>query len=514
MKLRVSEDKKFLIVVDGSQDEIEQLEFSLTKQVNNFWIIKKKMPNSTWKGEVKFIDRFLRIPIGLWKELISISKKYMFQIEIDGIEHLYDREFKPEELQEFIDDVFKEAEENFYPYDYQIEAVQKLIQFRNCTEEISTSGGKTLIAYLLFKYMFNKGLIKRVLYVVPNLGLISQSEEKFYEYEDKLNLKPNWTSECVFGGTKKKELGNTTIVFGTYQSLNKRDPEYFKNFDLVIIDECHHGAAASIKTIITKCYNSKYNIGLTGTMPEEGSCDSFTIQSYIGPCVYIVHSADIIENKKATLINIVNIELDYLSSEEKKKLYELRSVKSEDKDGGKLLELEKTLARDNRKRFKYICDLIVNTKKNSLVLFGDIKNEYGRKIYNWIRENSDKNVYYVDGGTSAENRDFYKKKIEEEENTIIVASIGTFKEGIDIANLHSIFIVETSKSQFIIRQILGRGMRLLDGKEVVVVIDISDNFIWGTDPYQKINYLMRHANERKLIYKRKKFPVKTFKVKL
>jgi type I site-specific restriction endonuclease len=61
---------------------------------------------------------------------------------------------------------------------------------------------------------------------------------------------------------------------------------------------------------------------------------------------------------------------------------------------------------------------------------------------------------------------------------------------------------------------LGRGMRLMEGKEVITVIDFSDNFEYGSHKYQKVNYLMRHAKERERIYKDKGFPYKRYKVKL
>jgi type I site-specific restriction endonuclease len=103
--------------------------------------------------------------------------------------------------------------------------------------------------------------------------------------------------------------------------------------------------------------------------------------------------------------------------------------------------------------------------------------------------------------------------MEENEGVIIVASIGTFSEGISINNCHNIFLVESSKSEYIVRQALGRGMRLLKGKQIMIVIDFQDNFIYGTHKYQKVNYLMRHAHERARIYKDKGFPYKSYKVK-
>jgi superfamily II DNA or RNA helicase len=512
MKFKVSDDHKFLIVDECTQLEMEQIESTFTKKVENYFIIKKKVPH--WDGEVRFIDRYNRIPRGLWGELQNFGKKYHFPIFIEGSEHLTDQNFKGDHFDEWAESFFQYPEV-LYPRYYQIEGAKRVLKFRLCTEEISTSGGKTLIAYSIFRYLLDKGKIKKMLYVVPNVDLIGQTEEKFYEYEEKCGYKPNWRSQCVFSGASKDKDVFYNIVFGTYQSLTKRSVEYFKDFDAVCIDETHHAKNDSIKNVLSKCYNATYKFGLTGTLPPEGSFSSFTIQAYLGPKVYVIHSADLIDEKNATPVNVIQIEMDYLTDEKKKDLYLLRDVKADEKDGAKLLNLEKDLARSNRKRLLYICEMIAKTNKNSLVLFADIKHEYGRKIYDWLRANTEKNVFYIDGGTKIVNRDFYKEKMETEKDVILVASTGVFSEGIDVPNIHNLFIVESHRSEIIIRQILGRGMRLKDGKDQVVVIDFSDNYTWkGSNKFQQKNYLIRHANERERIYKEKKFPYKKFRVKL
>lgn len=509
MRLKVTDDNKFLQVVDCTMNEIEQLEYSFTKKVDNYFIIKKKVPS--WDGEIKYIDRYQRIPIGLWKEVYNLAEKFHISLTIDGMDGIYDATHDFEAFNQWALEYFDASK--MTPRDYQLEGANRVIKFRNCTEEISTSGGKTLIAFMIFKYLFDTKRIKKMLFIVPNVNLVTQTEEKFYEYEDDCDKRPNWKSDCAFGGAKKKQDTNTNITFGTYQTLSKRPLEYFAEFDAVCVDETHHAKANSIKTILTRCYNADFKFGLTGTLPAEGSNDSFTIQSYLGPKVYTISSADLIAAGNATKINVIGVELDYLDTEYKRKLYDLRNVPSEDKDGSKLLNLEKDVARESRKRLNYITGQIASTTKNSLVLFSDIKNDYGRKIYNWLRENTERTVYYIDGGTTNDNRDYFKKQMEEDDNVIIIASVGTFSEGIDILNLHSIFVVESYKSDFIVRQVLGRGMRLKTGKDSVTVVDFCDNFEFGKG-FQKKNYLMRHGDARETIYKEKRFPYKRFKVKL
>ena len=61
MKLKVSDDNRFLIVTDGTKLELDQLQYSFTRKVDNWWIIKRRLEEkgraSGWGGEVKFIER-------------------------------------------------------------------------------------------------------------------------------------------------------------------------------------------------------------------------------------------------------------------------------------------------------------------------------------------------------------------------------------------------------------------------------------------------------------------------
>ena len=118
-----------------------------------------------------------------------------------------------------------------------------------------------------------------------------------------------------------------------------------------------------------------------------------------------------------------------------------------------------------------------------------------------MRQESDKRVYYVDGGTDKDIREEYKKKMEAGEEVVIVASYGTFSTGISIKKIHNIFFTESFKSEVIIRQSIGRGLRQHSSKDSVNIIDFVDDISlpdWD-------NYLIRHAKARQKIYKEQKF---------
>ena len=77
-----------------------------------------------------------------------------------------------------------------------------------------------------------------------------------------------------------------------------------------------------------------------------------------------------------------------------------------------------------------------------------------------------------------------------------------------------VFFLESYKSDRLIRQSLGRGMRLMEGKEKVFIWDFVDNFQYGQDNRYKNNYLYRHGEERIKTYREQGFPYKRFRVKL
>jgi superfamily II DNA or RNA helicase len=179
-----------------------------------------------------------------------------------------------------------------------------------------------------------------------------------------------------------------------------------------------------------------------------------------------------------------------------------------------MLEIEKRLVVENQARFKFVCDFIAKTTKNTLVLFQNVKDSYGRRIYDYLRESTtDKNVYYVDGGTSINLRDDYIENMKVGENKILVASFNTFSTGISINNIYNIFFVESYKSEKIIRQSIGRGLRLFEGKEKVNIIDFVDDFSTG-EKWKNKNYLIRHSEERIKVYQEQGFPYKIYNVNI
>lgn len=505
VKAEVTTDKRFIQITDATELEMDQIRHSFKKRITN-WRFNPLVKKKVWDGYISFIDRYNRIPVGLWSELKDTCNKYSFSLEVAGFSGIIDSDFEETDFRSWVAEFFSDHPK-IKPRDYQIDACIPILKYRRSISEIATSAGKTLIIFMIFAYVISRKKANRLMIVVPNTNLILQTNEDFELYNNK---KLKFVTQLIHGGTDKTKK-DVELIIGTYQSLVKRDLHFFEGIDAVLVDEAHHTNASSIKKILVNCMDATYAVGLSGTMLQNGSTEALTIQAYLGPQVNNISASFLTENKYATPIQVKIVQMDYMDHDVREKLHSLREKKnSGDLDGSKLLEIEKRLMVENRPRFLYVCNFICKTTKNSLVLFHNVKDQYGRRIYDYIREHTtDKEVFYIDGSTPTDAREDYINKMEDGTNKIMVASFGTFSTGISINNIHNVFFVESYKSEKIVRQSIGRGMRLYDGKEKVNIIDFVDDYCVNS---KNKNYLMKHGEDRIKIYKEQGFPYKLYKV--
>lgn len=500
MNVKVSDDGKFLQLTDFTHLELQQTNHSFRKRISG-WKWHPLVKNKRWDGYIKYIDRYNRIPSGLWYELKEMCKKYDFDFNISGFENIVDFNFDKLDFLTFVKKYFNDTE--IVPRNYQLKAALNILKFKKSASEIATSAGKTLIIFIVFIYLLQKKKIRKFLVIVPNTNLILQTVESFEEY----NLgKLNYKVQMIHGGTTKRKE-DVDIVIGTYQSLVKRKADWFDEFDVVCVDEAHHTHAQSIKEILTKCNNAFYTFGLSGTLKaQKDTAESFTIQAYLGPIVNDISAKFLIDNNYATPVKVKCIILNYLNEEIREKLQALRNRKYEF-EGSKLLDIEKKVVIQHRKRFIYTTKIITKTKRNSLILFSDVKHGYGRQIYNHLKNTTNDEIFYIDGGTSTKLREEYFDKMKTGTNKKLVASFGTLSTGISINNIFYIFLMESYKSDRIIRQTIGRGMRLYETKNEVNIIDFIDDYSYNDD-----NYLLAHGKERMKTYKNQEFPYEVINI--
>lgn len=248
--------------------------------------------------------------IGLWQVIYSYLKKN--GIEFDGLDanrfkktlnHTFD-EFK---------DIVKSWNLKYEPRPYQYETAYKILGWNRSVTQAATRAGKTLIAYMVFRYAIEYMGAKKLLMIVPSIDLVKQGYSDFNEYGE------FFKTECVWAGGKLVE--GTDLTIGTFQSLikfldrksKKYNPSFFNQFDVVFCDEVHRSTAAQTKTIITQPFirNCKLMFGMTGTLPKENTSERFGVHSLLGAKIHTITPKELQDAGYISKVRINQVRLHY-----------------------------------------------------------------------------------------------------------------------------------------------------------------------------------------------------------
>lgn len=443
-----------------------------------------------WDGKIRLFDiRTNLILRGLVPEIVKFCEARDYEWEYDN--EIYDEEFSLVEANQFI----SKLRPTHDPRDYQLDAFVHSVRSRRALLLSATSSGKSLITYLLSNYLLSQGFVKGLV-IVPTVNLVEQLTSDFKDYSTNNGWDVDAFVHKIYAGQEK--ITNKAITVSTWQSLFPLPKKYFHQFDFVVGDEAHLYKAKEIMGIMTNLINTKYRIGMTGTL-DGSKTHKLVLEGVFGPVRKIISAAELMEQGHAADLQIKCILLKHTDS-----------LCQAAKDFTYQQEIEYLVLNDQRNRF--ITNLAVSLDKNTLVLYQYV-DKHGKILHDLINTKlagSGRKVFFVAGETDVKVREDIRAIVEKEKDAIIVASFGTYSTGINIKNLHNIIFASPSKARIKILQSIGRGLRQHEGKEEATLFDIADDMRHK----RRENYTLKHFAERIKIYTEEGFKFKVYKVEL
>ena len=446
--------------------------------------------NRTWDGRIRLADlRTYTIYHGLVPYIEKFCEERGYKLEVDAAVNNTES-FSALEANEFLEQLHLDKTiitEGVREYQYK--AFITAVRRKRMLLLSPTGSGKSLIQYLILRYLQYKDYTKGLL-IVPTTSLVEQmySDFKSYGYDA--------DTYCHRQYSGKEKHTDKFLTITTWQSIYKNPPEYFEQFDFVLGDEAHQFKAKSLTTIMTGLKNASYRIGCTGTV-DGTQTHKLVLEGLFGPVYQSTTTAKLIENKQLADFRIKCLVLKY--SEEVCKLSRGWDYQSE------IDYIVRSTARN-----EFIRNLALSLEGNSLILFNLVE-KHGKHLHKMIEEKAtNRHVFFVYGGTDVDVREQVRAITEKENNAIIVASYGTFSTGINIRNLHNVIFASPSKSRVRNLQSIGRGLRIGDNKSEAVLYDIADDFRIG----KHVNYTLIHLQDRVRIYDEEKFKYKFYNIEV
>ena len=432
--------------------------------------------NKYWDGKIRlFSNHTGEIYVGLLDKLIQFCEDHNYTYEFKDNEY-YGLPFQTNDL------ISKEGVKDYMysickhvPRDYQIEGVYDALKHNRKLLISPTASGKSLMIYSIVRYYVEKK--QSILIVVPTTSLVEQMYKDFEDY--------GWDvgSFChkIYAG-KERET-NSQVIITTWQSIYKLPRKYFERFSVVIGDEAHQFKSKSLISIMTKLSDAKYRFGFTGTL-DGTQTHKWVLEGLFGPSYKIIKTDELMKKGHLATLDINVLLLKH--SPNKFETFED--------------EVQYIIGHEKRNRF--ICNLSLDLKGNTLILFARVE-AHGQPLYEMINNKKidNRNVFFIHGGVDTEDREKVRAITEKESNAIIVASYGTFSTGINIKNLHNIIFASPSKSRIRNLQSIGRVLRKGDKKVKATLYDIADDIRYKS----RKNYTLNHLIERIKIYNEENF---------
>jgi superfamily II DNA or RNA helicase len=336
-----------------------------------------------------------------------------------------------------------------------------------------TGSGKTIIATALIKHFMRQ---HRIVFLVHTLDLLKQTAEEFTRFG---------VPHKVLGGNKKIDpesfqYEEAVTLVSTIQSfsrfMERTDLKTF--FDITIVDEVHH--AAKIDSMYGKWMThnlSPMRIGFTATMPSNEK-ERLTVEGLFGPVI------SELKNEEGVKIGILaKPRVNLFAVPYEAGVYRKARKKT-------YLDIYEWCLVKNPTRNKLIVDkAIARIKRNRVVLIIVESIRHGKRLKRMFRR---KKIVcpFVEGDSEKAYRDRVRHGLKSKRLKVAICT-RVWKEGINIPSLNTIILAAGQKEEKGVKQAMGRGLRVAEGKRRIELIDFMD-------PYK---YLAEHSVARFTIYK-------------
>ena len=265
-------------------------------------------------------------------------------------------------------------------------------------------------------------------------------------------LRDQWAEEveilfgikCGIIGGGELDYEDHFITIANVQTLVKHTATLAKEFGCVILDEAHHCPATTFAAIIDS-FHARYRIALSGTMVRKDQ-KHIVFRDYFGS--HVVKPPQ--SNTLTPVVKIIKPGINL-------------------KHGATWVEKINDLTQnDDYRRFIASVALTQMSNGHTVLVIAD-RVEFLEKVSEYV---GDESVLVV-GGSELEERQRAKEQLLSGEKKCVCGSRQIFSEGISINSLSCVILAVPMSNDSLLEQIVGRIMRLHEGKLNPLVIDIQ-----------------------------------------
>ena len=393
----------------------------------------------------------------LWQDEHSLA----FEDFIDSYrqEYLNEKMIRKQKQQAVSEQVIELENYRLKPNKMQVAFVKNVMEMR--AQHIdralllsSTGTGKSLASAFMLREMGTR----RALFIVHREQIAKQTLKSY---------KRVFGSSRTYGllSGNSRELG-AEFLFATMQMMSKEDILSLYSpgdFDVIILDECHHAGAESYQKIM-RYFKPKFWLGMTAS-PDTNQYDIYSIFDH-----HIAYEIRLQQALEEDLLcpfhyfGITDLEINGEVFDDNAGVKNFSNLISD-------ARVDYVIDKANYYGFSgdRVKGLIFCSRKDEAKELSKKFNERGLR------------TEVLTGEDTQERRESVIARLTNDEDgedqLDYIFTVDIFNEGVDIPEINQVIMLRPTQSPVVFIQQLGRGLRKYEGKEYVVILDFIGNYM-------------------------------------
>lgn len=357
---------------------------------------------------------------------------------------------------------------------YQQEASDAVIDWirqsiEPCLVDAATGAGKSHVIADIARRVHDISKGKKVLCLAPSAELVEQNVDKY---------RATGNPASMFSASAGETCLRHSVVFGTPLTVKNKIRRFGKEFAAVIIDEAH-GLTPSIKYIVDQLreLNPKLRvIGLTATpyrlgdgyiykldengkpVPDRGVTDD----AYFTKCVYKVAAHTLIKEGYLTPPTIGSPQAGQ---------YDTSGLVLNSQNKFNADDVDRAFHGHGRLTSQIVADIIAQSRGRKAVMIFAATLQHAAEVMASLPPSLSA---LIDGGTKKADRRRIIKAFKLGKIRYLV-NVQVLTTGFDASIVDVIAIMRFTESAGLLQQIVGRGLRLHEGKYDCLILDYAGN---------------------------------------
>jgi superfamily II DNA or RNA helicase len=405
-----------------------------------------------WDGKIRLLTVNHTFPSGLLNRVVEYMKKNDIQVKLNT-------KFSYPISTKETTDKLNESELR----GYQQAALNILLAHKRGILKIPTAGGKTIVAAALIRKIGLPAVF------ASNQTSILMNAEKVFKRE--LNPKA-----IGFIGDQRREYAPISICsVATLSRQLQFYKQYLSTKKVLIVDEVHH---ASAQTWYNVCNSipAPYRYGLSAT-PDTGPL-RLKLEATIGPVIFAITPKELMDKGYLSVPTVYMVKNDQQELPERhsfEQAYDEGIVNSPERNS-LIAKIVKFLLHKN---ITPICLLGIRLDQIDNIWSALLAEGVDTSIMTSLR-----------GYDASMRREIVMNQMDSGKIKVLLAT-KIFDEGVDIPSIRALIIAGAHSKEYKVVQRIGRGLRIAQDKDEVLVIDFMD---------ESHEYLKKHSNSRRKTY--------------